>query len=220
MAPQDRTRSASSSSRKTESRKGSGQQKAVVSILMMAGALLLFIAFISYDVADEGLSVRFSDLYKALTSDAEARAKADLVHNALGLAGAYLSNIFIKHTVGYSVFTLPFLLGLWGWTILRGRDFGRVMQITNYTIAGALLLSATFGMSRLIFTEAGPGTEWCGAVGFFIASMLARLLGRVGGSVVLLAGILITAVLAVDLDLHQTIERIKELALRFWDWLE
>ncbi len=74
-------------------------------------------------------------------------------------------------------------------------------------------------MSRLVFTENGPGTEWCGAVGFFVASMLARLLGRVGGSIVLFAGMLITAVLAVDLDLHQTIERIKEWALRFWDWI-
>ncbi len=220
MAPQDRTRSASASSRRAETRKSSGQKKAVVSILMMAGALLLFIALVSYDVADEGLGVRFSDLFRALTSDAEARAKADLVHNALGLAGAYLSNIFIKDTVGYSVFALPFLLGLWGWTILRGRDFGRAVKITNYTVVGALLISAVFGMSRLIFIDAGPGSEWCGAVGYFIASMLARLLGRVGGSVVLLAGMLITVVLAVDLDLHQTIERIKDLVLRTWDWLE
>jgi DNA segregation ATPase FtsK/SpoIIIE, S-DNA-T family len=220
MAPQDRTRSASSSTRRADSRKGSSQKKAVVSILMMAAALLLFIAFVSYDVADEGLGVRFSDLFRAFTSDAEARAKADLVHNALGLAGAWLSNIFIKETIGYAVFVLPFLLGLWGWTILRGRDVVRSVQITNYTLAAALLFSSVFGMSRLIFTDAGPGTEWCGAVGYFIASILARLLGRVGGSIVLLAGILITAVLAVDLDLHQTIERIKELSLRLWDWLE
>ena len=220
MAPQDRTRSASSSTRRADSRKGSSQKKAVVSILMMAAALLLFIAFVSYDVADEGLGVRFSDLFRAFTSDAEARAKADLVHNALGLAGAWLSNIFIKETIGYAVFVLPFLLGLWGWTILRGRDVVRTVQISNYTLAAALLFSSVFGMSRLIFTDAGPGTEWCGAVGYFIASILARLLGRVGGSIVLLAGILITAVLAVDLDLHQTIERIKELSLRLWDWLE
>jgi DNA segregation ATPase FtsK/SpoIIIE, S-DNA-T family len=220
MASQDRIKGASSSPRKVESRRGSGQKKAVISILMIAGALLLFIALVTYDVADEGLGVRFSDLFRALSSDAEARAKADLVHNALGLAGAYLSNIFIKDTVGYSVFALPLLLGLWGWTILRGRDLGRVVQITNYTVVAALLISACFGMSRLVFTESGPGTEWCGAVGFFIASMLARLLGRIGGSIVLLAGMLITVVLAVDLDLHQTIERIKEWALRFWDWLE
>ena len=220
MAPLDRTKGASSSSRRVETRKNSDQRKAVISILMIAGALLLFIAFVSYDVADEGLGVRFSDLYKSIGSNEEASAKAAQVRNALGLAGAYLSDFFIKNTIGYSVFALPFLLGLWGWTILRRRDYGRTVQITNYTLSGMLLLSATFGMSQLIFAEAGPGTEWCGAVGFFIASMLARLLGRVGGSVVLLSGMLITAVLAVDLDLHQTIDRIKALALRIWDWLE
>jgi S-DNA-T family DNA segregation ATPase FtsK/SpoIIIE len=220
MAPQDRTKSASSTSRRADTRKSSGQKKGVISILMMAAALLLLIAFVSYDVADEGLGVRFSDLFKTFTSDPEARAKADLVHNALGLAGAYLSNFFIKDTIGYSVFALPFLLGFWGWTILRRRDMSRPMQITNYTVAGALLVSAVFGMSRLIFTDASPGTEWCGAVGYFVASILARLLGRAGGSIVLLSGILITAVLAVDLDLHQSIERMKETALRFWDWLE
>jgi S-DNA-T family DNA segregation ATPase FtsK/SpoIIIE len=220
MAPMDRSRGATSSARRADTRKGTARKKAVISILMMAAALLLFIAFASYDAADEGLGVRFSDLYRAFTSDADARAKADLVHNALGLAGAYLSNIFIKDTIGYAVFVLPFLLGLWGWTVLRGRDVARTVQITNYTIAAALLFSAGFGMIRLIFPEAGPGTEWCGAVGYFIASILARLLGRVGGSIVLLAGILITAVLAVDLDLHQTIERIKGMALRSWDWLE
>ncbi len=220
MAPLDRTKGASTSSRRAETRKNSDQKKAVISILMIAGALLLFIAFVSYDVADEGLGVRFSDLYKSLGSNEEASAKAAQVRNALGLAGAYLSDFFIKNTIGYSVFALPVLLGLWGWTILRRRDYGRTVQITNYTLSGALLLSATFGMSRLILVEAGPGTEWCGTVGFFISSMLARLLGRVGGSVVLLSGMLITAVLAADLDLHQTIDRIKALVLRFWDWLE
>lgn len=194
---------------------------AILAILMIAAAVLLSIALVSHDPADEAnADIRATDLLKVFTGDALARAKADTTHNWLGLIGAVISDFFIKSTIGYAVFALPLLLFFWGWVILRKSDIRPAVIITNYTIVGALLVSASFGMLRLILGDSSPGMEWSGSIGDFLASILAQLLGKAGGAIVLLLGILLTLVLAVDLDIHQTIERIRRLWLRFLDWLD
>jgi S-DNA-T family DNA segregation ATPase FtsK/SpoIIIE len=188
---------------------------------MMAAAVLLFIALVSHDPADEAnADIHGTDLLKVFSGDAQARAKADTTQNWLGLIGAVISDFFIKSTIGYAVFALPLLLFFWGWVILRKSDSRPAVIITNYTIVGALLVSASFGMLRLILGDSSPSMEWSGSIGDFLASVLAQLLGKAGGAIVLLLGILLTLVLAVDLDIHQTIERVRRLWLRFLDWLE
>jgi S-DNA-T family DNA segregation ATPase FtsK/SpoIIIE len=197
------------------------RRKAILAILMMAASLLIFVALVSYDSADEAnADVRAEDLLKVFTGDAQIRARADTTHNWLGLIGAILSDFFIKSTIGYAVFVLPVLLFYWGWIVLRKSDARPAVIITNYTIIGALLVSSSFGMLRLILGPNSPGVEWSGAIGDFLAAILAQLLGKTGGAIVLLVGILLTLVLAVDLDIHLTIDRARRLWLRLLDWLE
>ena len=176
----------------------------------MAAGLLLLLALVSYDPVDEAsASIHVSDLFKVFTGDAAARAKADTTRNWLGLVGAVISDFFVTSTIGYSVMVVPFLMILWGWTILRQTDLRRVIGITNVTLVGALLVSSAFGMIRLFLAETGPGMEWSGLIGDFIATRLSQLLGKAGGTVVIAVAAIVTIVLAADLDLRVTVERIR-----------
>ena len=220
MAQQGRSRSDTSAPRRN-SAGGPGRRSAILALLMLATSVLLLIALLSYDSGDEaGADFRFSDLLRVFSGDPSVRAKADTVHNGLGLVGAILSDLLVKYTIGYPVIALPVLLGLWGWTILRRKEKRVAFVVTNYTVVTVLLVSASFGMVRVIAAPGGPGMEWSGITGDFIASVLTQLIGKAGGSIVLILALLITAVLAVDLDIHETVERIRAALLRVMDWYE
>jgi len=218
MAQQARIRNESASGRRSGSA-ASGRRNAVLAVLLIVASLLLLVALVTYDPGDEATAdVRISDLLKVLTGDPAARAKADTAHNGLGLVGAIISDLLIKTTIGYAVFILPVLLMMWGWIILRRGDSRRGFVATNYGVVAALLVSASFGMVRVLAAPGGPGMEWSGITGDFVASILTQLIGKAGGTIVLVAGLLLTAVLAADLDLHETLERMKTLSLRTLDW--
>jgi S-DNA-T family DNA segregation ATPase FtsK/SpoIIIE len=186
----------------------------------MATSLLLFLALVSYDAADEAAAdIHVSDLPRVFSGDPQVQAKVDTAHNWLGLVGAIISDVLIKSTIGYSIYVLPMLLMAFGWTMLRRGDFHRLIVLTNYTILFAFLLSSSFGMMRLVFGQDALSMPWSGVVGDFLATILAQLLGRAGGSILLVTALFVVAVLAVDLDLHQTIERVRSAVLRWMDWL-
>ena len=219
MERQGRLQNKAGSAKHWSGQTGSQRKQAILALLLMAMALLLFLALASYDPSDEAnADTRVTDLAKLVTGDAQMQARADTTRNWLGLAGAIISDFLVKSTVGYSVLFLPAVLMLFGWTLLRRGDLRKVVVLTNYVIVLALLVSTSFGMLRLMVNEGPIGMQWSGVVGDFFAILLARLLGRAGGSIVLFTALLIVAVLAVDLDVHQSIERLKRAYLRVLDW--
>lgn len=209
------------SQRREGKKPSTDRRSAILALLLIAGSLLIFIALVSYNAADEAnADVQATDLLKVFTGDAAARAKADTAQNWLGLTGAILSDFLIKSTIGYAVFVLPTLMFFWGWVILRKAGTRPAVAITNTALIGSLLVSASFGMLRLILGENSPGMEWSGVIGDFLASVLAQLLGKAGGAIVLLVGILVTLVVAVDLDIRQTVDRLRRFWMQFLDWME
>ncbi|MCC6396248.1 MAG: DNA translocase FtsK 4TM domain-containing protein, partial [Bacteroidetes bacterium] len=123
MAQQLRQRPGAPAVRKEPSKPRASHKWAVLSILLIACALLIFIALVTYDPADEAnADVRFSHLWGAMGVDKEAQRLWDTTHNGLGLVGVLISDFLIRSTVGYSVFILPVLMVLWGWTMLRKGD--------------------------------------------------------------------------------------------------
>jgi DNA segregation ATPase FtsK/SpoIIIE, S-DNA-T family len=205
---------AAASRRESAASRDTKRKSAIVAVLLMAAAVLMFLALASYNPADEAnADIRFTDLFKVFTSDPVVRAKADTAQNWLGLTGAIVSDFLIKSTLGYPVFILPILLAVFGWTLLRGEDTGRTLRAANYTLIAAVLVSTSFGMARLILSGDALGMEWSGAIGDFLATALAQLLGRAGGAVALLTGLLITGILAIDLDVRKTAERLRTLFL-------
>ena len=200
--------------------RGGSRRSAVAALLMIVAAVLVLIALVTYDAADESHNVRASDLTGVVTGDQNVRAMADTIHNGLGLVGAVLSDFLINDSVGYAVIVLPLLVFLWAWTILRRGNVRSSLVMTNYTVVGALFVSVSFGMIALITAPGGPAKEWYGIIGYSLATMLSQLIGKAGGAIVLVAGMLITAVLAADLDIHETVERLRKAFGRLAAWLE
>jgi S-DNA-T family DNA segregation ATPase FtsK/SpoIIIE len=183
----------------------------------MAAALLVFLGLVSYNSDDEYKisSFEFHDILSAFANTPEG-AKA---HNLLGLVGAFISYHLIKNTFGYGVFVLPVLLMLLGWTILRRREFHRFVFLANYSLGAMLLLSTSLGMARLVFGNEVISPEYSGVVGDLLSRVLSQLLGIAGGSIILVTSMVTLAVLAIDLDLHQTADRLASWALMFMDWI-
>ncbi|MBI3766844.1 MAG: DNA translocase FtsK 4TM domain-containing protein, partial [Ignavibacteriales bacterium] len=140
----------------------------------------------------------FNDTVKSLAS---------ALHNHLGLVGALISNFFVNTALGYGSLVVPVLMVLWGWVLLRRRAIDKPITFTNYAIIGALLFSTTIGLANLIV--GGIEKEWFGIVGAFLADMSTRLLGKAGASIAMLTAFFITVILAIDLDIHKTLDRVE-----------
>src|ERR1051326_206238 len=94
---------------------------------------------------------------------------------------------------------------MWGWVILRKKDIVKPVTLTNYAIILCVLVSTAFAIGNLLL---GPiAREWSGVMGGFSADVLTKLLGVAGSSIVVLTALFFTAVFAVDLDIHKSIER-------------
>lgn len=183
----------------------------VTAILLLLGALLLLLAIVSYTPRDQAnADVRFGDLFGLFSNDPAVSAKADTTENWLGLLGAFISNLLINATVGYSTVLLPGLTAIWGVTIFRGRNYRRTLRISLFTLALMTVFASILGTAQLVEWMHHPAQEWSGAIGAFIASILTGLLGSAGSFLVLLAGAGILVIYAFDLDVRTIVARAGE----------
>ncbi len=198
----------------------SGRRRQVIALLLMLASVLIFLSLISYSSTDQGAGdIRFSEFWKIFTNDPEIRQRAESTRNWLGLLGAIVSNVLINSTIGYGIILVPILTFAWGWTLLREGNYGKLALFTNYLVILLFLLSSLFGIIRLLGSAPVIPMEWSGVVGDFAATVLSRLVGIVGGSIIVLAALFLTVILAVDLDLKTSIDRVKSLSWLGMDFI-
>lgn len=203
-----------SSRRKKVNGKQAGKKRwwQIASFLLMICGVLVLLSLVSYSPADEANGdIPFSSLPKIFTNDLLIQAKANSTTNWLGLLGAMVSNSLINSTVGYFIFFLPFLMIAWGWTTLRRGNLRKLTYFTNYVIVMSVLAATLFGFLRLAGLSDTIPPQWNGLVGAFLSNVLKQLIGIAGGLILTVALLFITAVLAFDLDLHMTSERMKNI---------
>jgi S-DNA-T family DNA segregation ATPase FtsK/SpoIIIE len=202
----------SSRTRSTRKRANGERKRQIIGLLVMVLGVLILLSLVSYSSSDQANGdVRFVDLWKVFSNDSAIRAKAESTRNWLGLLGAILSNVLINMTIGYAIIIFPILLFAWGWTRLRDGNYSKLALFSNYVIILALLLCSLFGVVRQLSSPPLMTMEWSGAVGDFIATALSRLIGIAGASIALFVTLFITVVLAIDLDLKISIDRLKNL---------
>lgn len=199
---------ADNKSKKNGKRQKVDRKSQILAVLMMLFSILLVIGVLTYSRSDEQFTdISLLDLFK-LPFDDILKEKASHVNNALSLVGALIANLLINGTIGYAVIILPILLMMWGWIILRKNDPTNALKLTNYAIVIAILFSATMGVTSQIFGNLEK--EWSGLVGAFMGDVLTKLIGKVGAALIVLTSLLIILVLAVDLDIYKTLNRIKQ----------
>lgn len=167
------------------------QTFAFLSLLVL---LFLSVSVISYNKSDiERSSVSVKDLFGLFSGEPEILARQATTQNWLGLLGAFLSDLLINKSFGYSVLILLFL-GMYISLSLfrRNLDSRKIVFNSLFWILITLFLSGFLGTIRG-FTWLGEiPFEWCGLVGYFLAFILSSIVGNHGAFLIFLFAIFIT----------------------------
>jgi S-DNA-T family DNA segregation ATPase FtsK/SpoIIIE len=207
------------SSKKSGKGASLNHKRQIFSILLIVAGLVIALSIFFYSTDDEALTDHVSTLdVLRLPFDASVKAIASQIHNPLGLVGAMVSGFFVNATLGYASLVFPMLMLLWGWILLRKSEIQKPLTFTNYAIIFSLLFSAAFGISSLAFNAVDK--EWFGLMGVFLADVMIKLLGVVGASIIVLTSLFVTIILAIDLDIHKTLERLSALWSDIFAWWE
>ncbi len=190
-------------SAKEKNNKNKNQKKQIASFLLIVLGILMLLSLVTYSHSDEGSAdkIALSNLYSE-TMQSE---------NKIGPLGALVSNFLINSTIGYVVFVVPFLVIAWGWTTLRKGNIRRLTYFTNYVLVLALLMSVAFRLLRYAGLSEIVSKEFHGDVGSFLATVMMQYTGLTGAFIISFSLFFIVLTLAVDLDLHATSERLKNL---------
>ncbi len=129
--------------------------------------------------------------------------------NKLGIIGKIISCFFVNSTVGFAAIALPALMVVWGWVVLRKLDRRKPIILTNYTLIFILLFATAMGIANLVVGDVR--NEWFGSIGGLSADVLVKLLGSIGSSIIVVTLMLVTLILAVDMDVHKSLERLENL---------
>ena len=159
----------------------------VVNFSLIVISILVGLSIASYSPADDANSeINFLDAFKLLLGDESMRAKADTVHNWLGIFGAYIANFFINSTLGYFSIAFPLILLVFSWTALLKKDYKIAARVSTIVLVYALVFASLSGFLRYHYGTDQYGTEWYGTIGLQTAIALSRALGGVGGGAVIL----------------------------------
>ncbi len=187
-APAETRRAAAARSRKQE----------VAGLVLIALGLLLGIAVASHHPADDALLA--SDVAPLVTDFGDNR-----FHNLIGHVGAWTARGLVSHGLGFPVLLPVAFLVAWGWVLLRRKTPVFLPLLSALAVAGAVFIAAFFGWLDL---HAGTGIpRWSGAIGGGLAAGLSSIAGATGAFVILVVGVLVTALLLVDLDIQTSLER-------------
>ena len=172
----------------------------------MALALLLTLALVTYDPADDALARAFS------WSDA-LNPRGNQAENALGLVGATLAYGLIPRLLGYPVVLLAVLLGAWGYVFFRRKTTVYLPILSGLALVAVLLASTFFGW----FADGASTTLalWSGDVGLGVAGWMQQVFGAVGSFILLTLAALVTVLLIIDHDIQVTLDRAGEFVAAF-----
>ncbi|HHP7238047.1 DNA translocase FtsK 4TM domain-containing protein [Longibacter sp.] len=222
---------ASTGSKKKSKKKGAPaistrRKLEVLGLVLMVFALLLTLAFVTYQPEDDAIA-RAISLGDAIVNPADHQAQFR-VRNALGIVGAELARVMVPGFLGYTVISLTGLLLVWGFAIFRHLDPRRLIYPTGLTAVSAFVAATLIGwFGHTLETENGLLT-WAGAVGVGTAGWMQRIFGVTGSFILLLLAGTVMLLLVVDHDIQRSIDRVvdffktfrERIRTRYMDWAE
>jgi S-DNA-T family DNA segregation ATPase FtsK/SpoIIIE len=181
-----------------------GKKKNIFAIILLLFSILIILSIISYSRFDKAnLSNTFSDL-SMLNHKEDTR-------NWLGIIGAYVSDFFIRSTLGISSIIFPVLLLGFGLSLFKLISYRRLINASNFLLIAGLLLSTILGVFRMHFQVFSDNYELSGSVGDYLGLSLSHLLGGVGSLILLFAAAIILFVIAFDIKIENIFHFIESL---------
>lgn len=188
------------------------KKKKLTGILLIVFSVFLALSIVSNDTRDyTNLPGVFTDLFKVFSSDSEFTNKAAEIHNWMGIFGAFAANFLINSTIGYFSIVFAVLVFIWGYTLLSEQEFKSAVQISNFLLITAVILSAFFGVLRMELGLLENTGEVSGKVGDFFGLGIGRLLGGLGSIILLITIQFVAVVLTFDLKLDAITDKIKSI---------
>jgi S-DNA-T family DNA segregation ATPase FtsK/SpoIIIE len=183
------------------------KKKKILGIFLVVISLLFFLSIISYSRFDiANLTFQFRDLFRVFSSDAQFVQRAESTHNWLGIFGAYISNFFVNSTLGFSSIVFPVIIFIWGIEIVsKNKNFKLAINLSNFLLIMAILTASLFGLLRFRLNLFNDINELSGNAGGFLGLALGRLLGSLGGLILISALMLVTLIIAVDLKISKAV---------------
>ncbi len=179
-------------------------------LILMALALFLFTALVTYHTADPGWSY---------TGSREA------VHNAAGVVGAWFSDV-LYNLFGYLSFLFPVIIAYSGWLVLRSNHIEVNKDIDYHemgvrwsgffvTVAmGCALTSMHFSITDGLLPLDGGGI-----LGLWLSELMAGSLGLLGSTLILLAVFLAGITLFSGISWFRVIDTTGIGALYSYNWV-
>jgi len=178
------------------------KKKKLTGIFLLVSSMLMLLSIFSYSRLDQAkLSFTFTDIFNVFSTNPDFIHRAESTHNWLGIVGAYISHFLVNSTIGYFSIVIPIVLFIWGYTILKDADKRLALNLTNFFLISGAIFATFFGILRL---QPTPGFfenhyELAGNIGDFFGGAIGRLLGVLGGIIVIAASIFITLFVAFDI---------------------
>ena len=180
------------------------RKQEVLGIVLMALAVLLTLAVVSHSAVDD-----------AILDGPDGRRLFDFgdnrLQNLLGVVGALVARLLVTEMIGFPVLALLACLLAWGYVLLRQKTPVFLPLLTGLAFAGALFAACFFGWFD-IHTQTDLA-RWSGGIGTGVAGWLSNVLGTVGAFIVLIVGLVVTLLLAVDRDIQTSLDRVEGAAV-------
>lgn len=175
----------------------------VAGILTIAISILLLLSIASYNPGDYAVA-------KSLSYDSLLRIDQGpvlRVNNWLGVAGAYISFLFVHSLFGYISIGFPLIIFSLGWYIFRLKDLRDLSWPVAYGIWLIVLLSTTIGW---FYNEyEAYSIVWSGNSGIYIAGVLQNVTGY-GSIIILFVLLLVSGLILIDRNIQKSIDRLKK----------
>lgn len=179
------------------------KKKKILGLFLLIFSLLLLLSIVSYSRYDRALlSYRMNDFFRSFSSD-ELQRELHTTQNWLGIVGAYMAEFSINNMLGIFSLIFPFLFAIWGFSLFKKIEFKTLLNISNFLIVSALLLSTIFGVIRLEYNIFYQTYELSGAIGNFLGNALGTLIGGVGSLLLLILLMTITLIIAFDIKIEK-----------------
>jgi len=159
------------------------RQNEIVSVLLLALALLLFLCLVTYSPNDPSLS-------------AESRLPAD---NLIGYAGAVVANFFFNNGVGLVAFLLPALIVLIAWQCFKSVS----LRVSLWSVTAFVLLVVSLsGLLALNdYKVFDGGFRMGGMVGYFAKEIFVSWLSVTGTFILFLAVAIVSFIYITNFSL-------------------
>jgi S-DNA-T family DNA segregation ATPase FtsK/SpoIIIE len=171
----------------------SDKTKKILGILLILFSTFLLFSIISYDRRDEANLI---GLFSTSTHSAE-------IHNWAGIFGAYISDFFIKSTIGYFSIVFPTLFFLFGISLFKRVSARILIHSSNFLLLSGIIVASIFGVFRIYYGILAGNYELSGLVGDYFGGLLSNLLGGVISILLLITAMITLLIFAFDIKIEK-----------------